>query len=94
MAEFAKRLALRHDALRTRHAYYRDMRLIHEHFGCDPAKLTETQLRDYFLHVKTVKHWKPKTIRQTVASAKIFFVEHARSRRLDGLLPDPHQGPR
>lgn len=75
MAEFAKRLALRHDALRTRHSYYRDMRLIHEHFGCDPAKLSETQLRDYLLHVKTVKRWKPKSIRQSVASAKIFFVE-------------------
>lgn len=75
MAEFAKRLALRHDALRTRHSYYRDMRLIHEHFRCDPAKLTETQLRDYFLYVKAVKHWKPKSIRQSLASAKIFFVE-------------------
>jgi integrase/recombinase XerD len=75
MAEFAKRLALRHDAPRTRHAYYRDVRLIHEHFQHDPAKLSEVQVRDYLLHVKIIKNWKPKTIRQTVASAKIFFVE-------------------
>jgi len=78
MAEFAKRLTLRHNANRTRHAYYRDMRLIHEHFGCDPASLAENQLRDYLLHVKTIKGWKPKTIRQTVASATIFFVEQLR----------------
>jgi site-specific recombinase XerD len=75
MAEFAKLLALRHDAVRTRHAYYRDLRLIAEHFQRDPARLSQSQVRDYLLHVKTVKGWKPKTIRQTVASAKIFFVE-------------------
>ena len=74
MAEFAKRLALRSDSNRTCSAYYRDMRLIHEHFACDPERITEEQLRDYLLHVKTVKRWQPKTIRQTVASAKHFFV--------------------
>jgi site-specific recombinase XerD len=75
MRRFAELLNLRHDANRTRHAYYRDMRLIHEHFGCDPEALTETDLRDYLLHVRNHKGWKPKTIRQSVASAKIFFLE-------------------
>ncbi len=75
MAEFAKLLNLRHDTNRTRHTYYRDMRLVHEHFHCDPSVITENQFRDYILHVKNVKHWKPKTIRQTAASAKIFFIE-------------------
>lgn len=75
MAEFAKLLNLRHDSNRTRHSYYRDMRLVHQHFGCDPAGITESQFRDYILHVKNVKQWKPKTIRQTAASAKIFFFE-------------------
>ena len=74
MEEFATRLALRYDCERTCAAYYRDMRLIHEHFSCDPAQILEPQLRDYFLHVKTVKQWKPKTIRQTLASSKLFFV--------------------
>ncbi len=75
MRRFAELLNQRHDASRTRHAYYRDTRLNHEHFGCDPEALTETDLRDYLLHVRNRKGWKPKTIRQTVASAKIFFVE-------------------
>jgi site-specific recombinase XerD len=75
MAEYAKRLALRTDANRTRHSYYRSMRLIQQHCGGDPALITQDQLRDYILHVKSVKGWKPKTIRQTVACAKIFFVE-------------------
>lgn len=63
MAEFATRLALAYDNPRTCAAYYRDMRLIHEHCDCDPALIPEPQLRDYFLHVKSVKQWKPNSIR-------------------------------
>ncbi len=51
------------------------MRLLHEHFQADPATLGEDQFRDYILHVKTRKAWRPKTIRQTVACARLFFVE-------------------
>jgi len=75
MAEFARLLNLRYATNRTRHAYYRDMRLVHEHFGCDPATLAEDQFRDYILHVRNVKEWRPKTIRQSAAAAKLFFVE-------------------
>ena len=75
MARFADFLALRYDANRTRHAYYRHLRLIHEHSNCDPADMTEAQLRDYFLFVKLKKHWKPKTIRQARAAAKMYFVD-------------------
>ena len=81
MARFADFLALRYDANRTRHAYYRQLRLLHQHFACDPATLTEAQLRDYFLFVKLKKHWKPKTIRQALAAAKMCFVD---------LLGQPH----
>lgn len=75
MREYARLLALRHDCARTRHSYYRAMRLLHEHFGMDPAALGEDHFRDYILHVKTRKGWKPKTIRQTVACARLFFIE-------------------
>lgn len=75
MLDFAKHLALRFDAPRTRHSYYRQMRLVHEHCGCDPAVVTEAMLRDYFLYVKTVKAWKPKTVRQSAAAAKLFYVD-------------------
>lgn len=81
MAQFADFLALHYDANRTRHAYYRQVRLIHEHLACDPATITEAQLRDYFLFVKLKKHWKPKTIRQALAAAKMCFVD---------LLGKPH----
>src|SRR5688572_24951407 len=75
MRRFAELLALRFDMVRTRHSYYRDLRLLHEHFQSDPAALTEEQLRDYILHVRIRKHWKPKTIRQSAAAAKLFFVD-------------------
>jgi site-specific recombinase XerD len=75
MAQFADLLALHYDANRTRHAYYRQLRLLHQHFTCDPSTITEAQLREYFLFVKLKKHWKPKTIRQALASAKMFFVD-------------------
>jgi integrase/recombinase XerD len=74
MSRFADFLALRYDANRTRHAYYRQLRLIHEHCACDPEVILEPQLRDYFLFIKLKKHWKPKTIRQAVAASKMFFV--------------------
>jgi integrase len=75
MRRFAELLALRFDTPRTRHSYYRQMRLVHEHCEIDPATIDEDRFRGYILHVKTVKGWKPKTIRQAAASAKLFFVE-------------------
>ena len=74
MGRFAQTLALRYDANRTRHSYYRQLRLLHEHFALDPALLTETHLRDYFLFVKLQKHWKPKSIRQALAATQQFFI--------------------
>jgi len=74
MARFADHLALSYDANRTRHSYYRQLRLIHQHCHCDPATITEAQLRDYFLFVKLKKHWTPKSIRQARAAASMFFV--------------------
>lgn len=75
MRRFAELLALCHNNPSTRHSYYRQMRLVHEFCQCDPATITEAGLRDYILHVKTVKGWKPKTVRQAAAAAKLFFVE-------------------
>ncbi len=75
MARFAALLALRYDANRTRHAYYRQLRLIQEHLRCDPASITEARLRDYFLFVKLKKRWQPKSIRQAAAAARLFFID-------------------
>lgn len=73
MARFADFLALHYDANRTRHAYYRQVRLIHEYFKIDPASITEAQLRDYFIFVKLRKQWMPKSIRQALAATRMFY---------------------
>lgn len=75
MRRYAELLALRHDCLRTRYSYYRAMRLLHEHYGMDPEALGEGHFRDYILFVKTRKEWQPKTIRQTVACARLFYID-------------------
>jgi len=74
MKRFAEFLVLQYDKSRTRHSYYRQMRLVHEFCSTDPEKITEQEFRNYILHIKTKKLWKPKTIRQAAASAKLFFV--------------------
>jgi integrase/recombinase XerD len=75
MKQFAEFLALRFNTPRTRHSYYRQMRLVHELCACDPALITEELYRSYILHVKIKKLWKPKTIRQAAAAARLFFIE-------------------
>lgn len=76
MQRFAQFLALRYDSLRTRHSYYRQLRLLGEHFqGADPALVTEEMLRDYLLHMKTVRRWQPKSMRQALATARAFFTD-------------------
>lgn len=75
MKQFAEFLTLRHDAPRTRHSYYRQMRLVYEFCACDPADITEELYRSYLLFVKTKKLWMPKTIRQAAAAARLFFIE-------------------
>jgi site-specific recombinase XerD len=75
MKNFAEFLTLRFDAPRTRHSYYRQIGLVEKFCQCDPASVTEGQFRDYILHVKTRKLWKPKTIRQSAAAARLFFIE-------------------
>jgi site-specific recombinase XerD len=75
MKRFAQFLALRYDCTRTACAYYRQMRLLHDHFGSDPAELGEDQLREYFLYVKLEKEWLPKTIRQCRAATQMFYAK-------------------
>ena len=75
MARFAEFLTLRYDANRTRHAYYRQLRLLHDHFQLDPAALTEAQVREWFLHLKLKRQWSPKSLRQARAALRLFFVD-------------------
>lgn len=73
MRLFAEHLKLKDLRTRSCISYYRDMRLLHEHFGKNPKYLTQKQVRSYIVHIKEDRQWAPKTIRQTIASARMFY---------------------
>lgn len=64
---------------RTQHAYARTVRQLADHFRKSPADSSEEELRQYFLHVKKVKHWARATMTQSICGLKRFF-EHTLQR--------------
>ena len=74
MQRFAQDLSLSGLGDRSCHSYYRQIRLISEHFDqVDPASLDEDHVRSYIIHLKSVKQWSPKTIRIFLSAGKYFF---------------------
>lgn len=73
MKQFAELMALRYDATSTRRGYYRQVRLVGDHYACDPSTLAEDQIRAFFLHLKTERNWKPKTLRSSAAALRLFY---------------------
>jgi len=64
---------LRDVRLGTLKSYYRHMRLVSEHFGRDPRRLGEKSARQYLLFLKEEKRWAASTIRQAIASMRMFY---------------------
>ncbi len=50
--------------------------LIGRHFGCDPATLGEEQVRDYFLFLRTERHYAGSSIAITLAALRAFYGDH------------------
>jgi integrase/recombinase XerD len=75
MGRYAQLLALRYDAVRTRHSYYRHLRLYVDYFQKDPLELNEDACREYLLGMKMGRDWRPKTLRQAIASIRLFYAE-------------------
>jgi integrase/recombinase XerD len=59
----------------TKKEYVRYVRKLAEHFQCDPATLTEDQLRQYFLFLRQHKHYKPAPMKAAKYSLLCFYVE-------------------
>ena len=70
---FAEHVNLRDVRLSTIQSYYRQMRLVAEHFGRDPKGLSQKSARAYILHLKQEKRWAPTTIRQGVAAMRMYY---------------------
>jgi len=59
--------------VRTQEAYARTVRQLQEFYGISPDKITEEQLRDYFLHRKNVSKWSASTMKIGYCGIKFFF---------------------
>ena len=68
-------LQLRGLSERTQEMYVRAVRQLAEHYHKSPDRITEEELRDYFLYLKNVKHYSRSA--STIALCGIkFFYEH------------------
>lgn len=66
-------LQLRGMGERTQQMYVRAVRQLAEHFNKSPDKITEEELRDYFLYVKNVKKWSRSTSTIALCGIKFFY---------------------
>ena len=77
MTELRKRmiecLQLRGLSERTQEAYVSAVRQLAEHYHKSPDRITEEELRQYFLHLKNVKHYSRTTTTIALCGIKFFF---------------------
>jgi len=57
----------------TKKEYVRNVRKLAEHFQCDPATLSENQLREYFLFLRQHKQYKHSAMKAAKFSLRCFF---------------------
>jgi len=72
---FFEDLQLQGLSARTQQAYVRTVRQLADHYGKSPNRISEEELRQYFLYVKNVKKWSRATMTQAICGIKRFF-EH------------------
>jgi integrase/recombinase XerD len=58
---------------RTQDAYLRAVRQLADHFRTPPDRLTEPQLRDYFLHLKNDRHFASASLGIAYSGIKFFY---------------------
>ena len=58
ISQFQQLVELKDYRPATKKEYVRYVRKLAEHFQCDPATLTENQVREYFLFLRQHKHYK------------------------------------
>ncbi len=68
-----KALQLNGKSERTQKMYARAVRMLIEFHGKEPGKITEDELRDYFLHRKNVDKWASGTMRICYSGIKFFY---------------------
>jgi integrase/recombinase XerD len=59
----------------TKKEYVRNVRKLAEHFQCDPATLTQNQIREFFLFLRQHKHYKRAAMKAAKFSLLCFFFD-------------------
>jgi len=77
MTELRKRfiddMQLRGFSERTIEAYVRSVRQLAQHFHKSPNKITEAELRQYFLYNKNIRKWSRAASTISLCGIKFFF---------------------
>jgi len=60
---------------RTRECYLRSVRQLAQHYNKPPDRITEEELRQYFLHITNVKKWKRPTVTIALCGIKFFYTQ-------------------
>src|SRR6266436_4138925 len=63
----------------TKKEYVRYVRKLAEHFQCDPATLTENQIREYFLFLRQHKHYSRSPMKMAKYALLCFMCSSSRS---------------
>src|SRR6266705_4529016 len=66
-------LQLRGLSARTQESYVRAVRQLSEHYHKSPDLITEEELRQYFLHLKNVRHYARATATIAICGIRFFF---------------------
>ncbi len=75
ISQFQQLVELKDYRPATKKEYVRYVRKLAEHFQCDPATLSENQVREYFLFLRQHKQYKRAAMKAAKFSLRCFFVE-------------------
>jgi integrase/recombinase XerD len=75
ITQFQQHVDLKDYRLPTRKEYVRNLRKLAEHFQCDPAQLSENQLREYFLFLRQHKRYKHSAMKAAKFALRSFYLE-------------------
>lgn len=76
LAKFREFVELKDYRPPTKKEYVRYVRRLSEHFRCDPATLTEDQVRSYFLCLRQERRLSGSALSIAQAALQLFFREH------------------
>ena len=73
ITQFQQHVELKDYRPPTKKEYVRYVCKLAEHYQCDPATLSENQLREYFLFLRQHKHYKPSPMKAAKFSLRCFY---------------------